>query len=88
MKNIVLGLGFVALAAFASAGAQALPVAGPVSVDTVVVQAAMGCGRGAHPNGFGACVPNRPRPFFAPRPRYEPRCFVRPTPMGPRRVCR
>lgn len=29
-----------------------------------------------------------PRPYYAARPYYGRRCWVRPTPYGPQRVCR
>jgi hypothetical protein len=57
--------------------ASAAPLA--ASVSTV----AFGCGPGWAPGPYGRCRPIYRRPRF-----YGPRCFFRPTPWGPRRVCR
>ncbi|MCJ2016087.1 MULTISPECIES: hypothetical protein [unclassified Methylobacterium] len=72
------------IAGLGSASALAAPLtpaalAGPAAVTTV----AFGCGPGWAPGPYGRCRPIYRRPRF-----YGPRCFVRPTPYGPRRVCR
>ena len=69
------------------ASASAAPLA-PVTADTIAGGAALstvayGCGPGWAPGPFGRCRPIYRRPGF-----YGPRCFFRPTPFGPRRVCR
>ncbi|MFE1603132.1 GCG_CRPN prefix-to-repeats domain-containing protein [Methylobacterium sp. ID0610] len=71
--------------------AKALPLADAALVGDApaVTLAAGGCGPGFHPNRWGACRPNwGPRPAYGPRRFYGPRCIIRPTPWGPRRVCR
>ncbi|SEC31172.1 hypothetical protein SAMN05444161_0895 [Rhizobiales bacterium GAS191] len=60
-----------------------------------------GCGYGYHPGPYGGCRPNGPG-WGGPRPGwvgpgpvvmpgygygYGRRCWMRPTPYGPRRVC-
>jgi hypothetical protein len=47
---------------------------------------AQGCGPGYHRGPYGGCRPFRGGFYGAPR--FERRCWVRPTPFGPRRVCR
>jgi hypothetical protein len=72
------GLG-AGLGAGPVAGSGAGRVTAPAAVETV----AFGCGPGWAPGPYGRC-----RPIYG-RPRVSgPRCFVRPTPYGPRRVCR
>jgi hypothetical protein len=87
-------LKFAAAAAVLAAGlagatvASAAPV-GPVSSEALagaapITDVAQGCGPGYSRGPYGRCRPNYgPRRGF-----YERRCFVRPTPYGPRRVCR
>ncbi|MEE7484942.1 hypothetical protein MOF7_06520 [Methylobacterium oryzae] len=62
-----------------SAGRRGSIPTGPAAVSTV----AFGCGPGWAPGPYGRCRPMYRRPRF-----YGPRCFFRPTPWGPRRVCR
>ncbi|SFM50192.1 GCG_CRPN prefix-to-repeats domain-containing protein [Methylobacterium pseudosasicola] len=69
------------------ASAGAAPLA-PPAVDTItgaapITDVAFGCGPGFAPGPYGRCRPIYRRPRF-----YGPRCFFRPTPFGPRRVCR
>ncbi|GJD34346.1 GCG_CRPN prefix-to-repeats domain-containing protein [Methylobacterium aerolatum] len=78
------GLGAItsAQAAPLQAG-SATTLAGSAPVETV----AFGCGPGWTRGPYGRCRPGygygyRPRPF------YGRRCFIRPTPYGPRRICR
>lgn len=75
-----MGLGSAAQAA------PAVPASG-LGGSGLIEQVAQGCGPGFFRGPRGFCRPMRggygPRPYFAPR-----RCFVRPTPYGPRRVCR
>ncbi|MFC6791529.1 GCG_CRPN prefix-to-repeats domain-containing protein [Methylobacterium komagatae] len=61
------------------AAGSATTLAGGAQVETV----AMGCGPGWARGPYGRC-----RPMYRPRPFYGRRCFIRPTPYGPRRVCR
>lgn len=76
---VIGGLGLVSASAAPLAPAGAAAITGPTSVSTV----AFGCGPGWAPGPYGRC-----RPIYR-RPRvYGPRCFFRPTPWGPRRVCR
>jgi hypothetical protein len=65
----------------ASFDAEALPVA-PVPFDqpSMITQVAGGCGPGWHRGPWGGCRRN-----WGP---YGRRCWFRPTPWGPRRVCR
>ncbi|MGH1570466.1 hypothetical protein ACRAWG_07045 [Methylobacterium sp. P31] len=65
------------LASAASAAPLAPVIAGPAHV----TDAASGCGPGFASGRFTRCRPVGRR-FFGPR------CFVRPTPVGPRRICR
>ncbi len=81
---LVGGLGLAAAASAAPAGpATAAGIAGGGLVEHV----AQGCGPGFFRGPRGFC-----RPMggggYGPRPFYGRRCFVRPTPFGPRRVCR
>ncbi|WP_455989377.1 GCG_CRPN prefix-to-repeats domain-containing protein [Methylorubrum extorquens] len=67
--------------------AEAAPVpmapAGAYDAGNVTTTVAMGCGRGWVRTPYGRC-----RPMFGPRRFGGPRCFIRRTPFGPRRVCR
>lgn len=76
---VIGGLGLVSASAAPLAPAGAAAITGPASVSTV----AFGCGPGWAPGTYGRCRPIYRRPRF-----YGPRCFFRPTPWGPRRVCR
>jgi hypothetical protein len=61
---------------------SATTLAGAAPVETV----AFGCGPGFTRGPFGRCRPAYgygPRRFYGGR-----RCFIRPTPYGPRRFCR
>jgi hypothetical protein len=74
------GLGAVTTAQAAPLGAgSAASVAGTAPIETV----AQGCGPGWGRGAYGRC-----RPFAGPPRGYGRRCFFRPTPYGPRRVCR
>ena len=58
----------------------------------LIEHVAQGCGPGFFRGPYGGCRPMRggfgPRGFYG-RPGFDGRrCFVRPTPFGPRRVCR
>ena len=64
--------------------ADAMPVAGAAaSAAPELILVSGGCGPDFHRTPFGACRPNG---FF--HPGFERRCFIRPTPYGPRRFCR
>lgn len=78
-----------------ASAAQAAP-AGPgsaagLAADGLIHEVAEGCGRGFFRGRGGFCRPMRggygPR-AYGPRRFYGPRCVVRVTPFGPRRVCR
>jgi len=87
MRTLVCSaLAGVLMAAAAPNGANAFPLAGPTSGDPEITLAAGGCGPAFHRNPWGRCVPNA----WGPRPYAYGwhRCWVRPTPWGPRRVCR
>jgi hypothetical protein len=63
-----LGLATAAVSADATPVVQSLAIQQPSSI----VEVAGGCGRGAHPNHWGHCVPFRygnygPRPYYARR---------------------
>lgn len=74
------GFGAVSSADAAPIGpGAAAGLAGGATVERV----AMGCGPGFGRDAYGRC-----RPFAGPRGGYGRRCFFRPTPFGPRRVCR
>jgi hypothetical protein len=74
----LLGAGML----FMTSGAQAFPVAPDVSHSSNVIRVAGGCGIGWHRGPWGGCRPNY---YYAGR--SYPRCWWRPTPWGPRRVC-
>ncbi|MDB5512840.1 MAG: hypothetical protein JWR08_2323 [Enterovirga sp.] len=84
------GLGIVGAAHAAPAGpASAAGLAGAGIVEHV----AQGCGPGFARGPRGFCRPMRrggfgARGFYGPPRAYGRRCVVRPTPFGPRRVCR
>ena len=85
-----LVFGGMGLASAANA-APAAPVSGIAGSD-LVQNVAEGCGPGYFRGRGGYCRPMRGGygRGFGPGPRfYGPRrCFVRPTPYGPRRICR
>ena len=83
MRNLVLALVTGAALSVSAIGANAAPVTAVYDAGQApeVILVSGGCGPAAHRNGYGRCVPNG---FFRP----AARCWVRPTPYGPRRVCR
>lgn len=76
---LVGGLGF---ASTASAAPLAPIRAGTLAGAAQITNVAMGCGPGFARGPLGRCRP------IARGFRPGPRCFVRPTPVGPRRICR
>ena len=96
MKALVLAAVAGAALSFASAGAEASPIAsGAISSNPLVSHAAQGCGPGMFRGPAGYCRPmggggmGYGRGMGYGGPGYGPRrCFVRPTPYGPRRICR
>jgi hypothetical protein len=72
------GLG---LASAASAAPLAPVAAATIAGAAQVTDVAMGCGPGFARGPYGRCRPIARR-FVGPH------CFVRPTPVGPRRICR
>jgi hypothetical protein len=78
-------LGAAVILAASMGGAMAAPAtmgAGPVA-DGLITHVAQGCGPAFHRGPMGRCRPN-----VMPRRAFGPRCVVRPTPVGPRRICR
>lgn len=85
MRQLVLTLAATAALVAGAASANAMPVnavADGASAPKLILVAG-GCGPGFHRGPYGGCRPNG---FF--RPHFVHRCWVRPTPVGPRRVCR
>lgn len=82
MRMIVIAFATGAALAMGAPGAEAAPMQAVYGASDApaLVYVSGGCGPAGHRNGFGRCVPN----FFRP----VVRCFVRPTPYGPRRICR
>jgi hypothetical protein len=85
LKMITVAAALAGSIGLASA-AGAAPLA-PMGAETIagavqVTDVAMGCGPGFVPGPRGVCRPMG-RHF-----RPGPRCFVRRTPVGPRRICR
>ena len=73
--------------------AQAAPAAPSALVggQDLIQHVAQGCGPGYFRGPRGFCRPMRGgygRGFYGPPRAYGRRCFVRPTPYGPRRFCR
>lgn len=79
------GLGAVSAANAAPIGpGSASDLAGGATVERV----AMGCGPGFGRDAWGRCRPFAGPRYYGPPRFYGRRCFFRPTPFGPRRVCR
>ncbi|WP_246725266.1 hypothetical protein [Beijerinckia sp. L45] len=85
MRALVLALatGATLFAGAVTANAMPLNVVTGADAAPELILVAGGCGPGAHRGPYGGCRPNG---FF--RPHFVRQCFVRPTPYGPRRVCR
>ena len=91
LKTFLAAAAFAGMAFMAAGGAQAMPAdIGVANSDASIILVSGGCGPFAHRDFYGRCVGNfvRPRPYFAPRPIYRPRCWIQQTYYGPRRVCR
>jgi hypothetical protein len=84
------------------ASAFSAPPANSAYQSDAIIRVEGGCGPGFHRNPYGYCRPNGPGPGWgAPGPVVVPvpvpgygygayygrRCWMRPTPWGPRRVC-
>ncbi|AWN36294.1 GCG_CRPN prefix-to-repeats domain-containing protein [Methylobacterium radiodurans] len=87
-KRTILGLAAAltlgGLGAASTAQAAPLGVGTPLAGQSPIETVAQGCGPGWARGPYGRC-----RPFAGPpRGFYGRRCFLRPTPYGPRRVCR
>lgn len=85
-----LGMALVITSLCTLSPANAAPL-GPAIVGTggaeaPVVRVAGGCGPGFFRTPYGFCRPFRR--FYGPPRFYGRRCFLRPTPFGPRRICR
>ncbi|KAA0112462.1 hypothetical protein CIW48_30490 [Methylobacterium sp. P1-11] len=76
---LAAGLG---LASAANAAPLAPTGAGTIAGAAQITDVAMRCGPGFALGHFGRCRP------IARGFRLGPRCFTRPTPVGPRRICR
>ncbi len=92
-KTFGLAAGAAMLLGLATAGAEALPLApaSDLSAAPAVTLVSGGCGPFSHRGPFGGCRPGGGygRPGFYGHPGfYGRRCFIRPTPFGPRRICR
>lgn len=92
MRWKIVGLAALAFGGLAAAPASAAP-AGPglgglLAPEAPVTQVAQGCGPGFARGPYGRCRPMYGRPYYGAPRVYGRRCFVRPTPYGPRRVCR
>jgi hypothetical protein len=85
MLKIVLALatGTALFAGAVSADAMPLNTVTGANAAPELILVSGGCGPGAHRGPYGGC---RPDGFF--RPHFVRQCFVRPTPYGPRRICR
>ncbi len=86
MRTTLLALATGAALVAGASAASAMPAtllagAGEAPQVTLVAE---GCGPGFHRGPYGGC-----RPFGGGfRPHFGRECFVRPTPYGPRRICR
>jgi hypothetical protein len=84
-----LGLAAAAAMMFGlgAVGAEAMPLVPSASLADAssVTLVRDGCGPYGHRSNYGYCKANG-APVYAPR--YAPRCFIRSTPYGPRRICR
>lgn len=85
MTNFKLFGAAIVVAASIGAGnaAIAAPMSGDLAAGGLITHVAAGCGPAFHRGPLGRCRPN-----LAPRRAFAPRCVVRPTPVGPRRICR
>lgn len=83
-KSFAIAAGVaVTLASFDAGAIPVLP--SPAQDSPYVAKIAGGCGPGWHRGPYGGCRRNwAPYPYGA----YGRRCWFRPTPWGPRRVCR
>ena len=89
MRSILMSLAVGTALSLGAAEVRAMPaISAAQSVDNVeITKVAEGCGPGFHRNFRGFCVPGGGfygRPFVY----GGPRCFIRDTVFGPRRVCR
>ncbi|GJD51324.1 hypothetical protein OPKNFCMD_4078 [Methylobacterium crusticola] len=84
MRWKLAGLAALALGGLAAAPAANAAPAGPglLAPEAPVTRVAQGCGPGFARGPYGRC-----RPVYG-RGGYGRGCVVRPTPYGPRRVCR
>ncbi|MEN3211580.1 hypothetical protein PUR23_16315 [Methylorubrum populi] len=76
----------LSLLAPAAAAPISPAIAGMGRDEALVTRVADGCGPGFFRTPYGFCRPFRR--FYGPPRFYGRRCFFRPTPFGPRRVCR
>lgn len=88
---IKLACGVLVGAVVASGCAQAFPIAPRVQLPANdIIEVRGGCGLGWHRGPWGVCRPNGAihvaGPYAYAPPPYV-RCWWRPTPWGPRRVC-
>ncbi|MGD0634418.1 MAG: hypothetical protein ABSA13_09105 [Beijerinckiaceae bacterium] len=81
MRNLILALATGAALSVSAAGVNAAPMTAVYDAGQApeVILVSGGCGPDGHRNGWGRCVPNF-RPVVV--------CAIRPTPYGPRRICR
>ncbi|WP_257166900.1 GCG_CRPN prefix-to-repeats domain-containing protein [Bradyrhizobium sp. SRS-191] len=90
MRNLFTSALLAATVTLGASAAQAFTLPSqPAAPDSNVERVAGGCGPGWFPDRWGRCRP-APRAYYGYGGGYGygPRCWVRPTPWGPRRVCR
>lgn len=83
MKTLAAAATVASGLAFGASAAPLTPMAGDtINGAALIGNVAFGCGPGFAPGPFGRCRPILRRRF------YGPRCVIRLTPVGPRRICR
>ncbi len=90
MRTLLSSALLAAAVMLSGSAAQAFTLpAQPAAPDSNVERVAGGCGPGWFRDRFGVCRPGRVyRPYgYGGYGGYGPRCFWRPSPWGPRRVC-
>lgn len=93
MRHLLASAVLAATVMVAGSAAQAFTLpAPPASPDSNIERVAGGCGPGWFRDVYGNCRPGGPPRYYRPYGYgggygYGPRCWVRPTPWGPRRVC-
>ena len=86
MRALLIAAAAVASFGFDTASVQAMPGEAVSGAAPQVILVAEGCGPGFRRGFLGRCVPFRGG--YGGPVAVGPRCFVRETAFGPRRVCR